>query len=775
MGSGRDNKAGIGKSGTGKNLDPPISIQRTPTSGSTRPKLVPAITHGKSRADLATAIDAVAKTLVSSNASNVQITPRIPVKRPHEGSSIPKASRTKASDQATAANLRTPSKVDGRPVGKPQPAKSEKAKDDESDEIESLFAAYRPVDAIGAARSSSSNLLTRGLNSLGLDMAGTATATSDTAIEASRRRATTFNTLGVPDTATRAKKAIASIEATTSLFDGLSTTAANPNTTSTTPKSFFTTPNSSHPRSLPLFRVPGTLDRPEQNPNTSGAFTLPIDFGAAPTPNPATASLFDVPKMPETAFTSNPAIASQSSVLSMLDTAPKSNQTTESPFGGLKMAGTASKTNLTTESPSGLLKMAGTAPIPNLQTHIPFSSSKAPGTVPVPNPAIKSSFGLFKLPHTAPGPNPAITSLFGVFETVPTPNPTTTSPFGVLKMVETTPTPNSATVNPIGEFKVVETAPKPNSTTNSPFGVFKTTNTARTPNSASENLLGKVKMPAEIIFSKSNFPASDLGDSQAKGFFGNLSEQARQSRRSSLGFNSTGSSPYPFATTKPIGFNTGIGDSPQTYNPGVFNECKLPPIKPDFNPEMTIAEGLSNTSQPMVPYGHYQPRDHSLSRPFKSLHTDSALLTNITDDSTTQQPSNQFSSPFTQTTNRITFQKTENLIAYQKHAIQELRSSMTWLSEQNEIVSRNLAISTENLGLCGAQLKYFSERCNDLNKICKDYREENVKLQEKLDKVNASCEIEKEKVNFASLSKFTFYIYILVCILVIWLVMSIHK
>lgn len=82
-------------------------------------------------------------------------------------------------------------------------------------------------------------------------------------------------------------------------------------------------------------------------------------------------------------------------------------------------------------------------------------------------------------------------------------------------------------------------------------------------------------------------------------------------------------------------------------------------------------------------------------------------------------------------------------------------------------------------------MQYFSKRCNDLNEICKEYREESIKLQEKLDKVHEKHEAEKEKANVAlellkkekytSLSRYAFCVHILVYILVTWLAMSIHK
>lgn len=822
MGPPRDNKAGKGKSAASRNLNLPITKEQTPTSGSSRPTTTPAITHGKSTADAATAIDTTATTLIFSNASNVQTTPCIPVKRPHEGSVAPNVRRTKASDQAIAV---TSLKVDGQPDDKPESAKakSEQAKDDESDDIERLFAAYRPVDGIGGAGQSSTNPLTRGLNPVGLNMASTS---SNTASEASMRTASTFNTAIVDDTATGAHKALASIDDSTSMSVGPSATAANPNTTSTPPTSFFTAPTSSQAMILPLFGVSGTLGRPEQKYIDSGASTPSIDFGTAPTPNPATTGPFDVLKVGETSSTPNTALASQLSVPSMLDTLPTPNPTTESPFGRLKMADTTPKTNLATESPFGMLNMASTTPKSNLTTPSAFSSSGALSTSPVPNPATTSPFGLFKLPHTVPSPNPAITGQFGVYETAPTHIPATTSPFGVFKMVENAPTPNTAATNPVGAFKMNENAPKPNFATNSPFGmfniadtarasnsaanspfvvfnradtartpnsatnslisVFNTADTARTPNWATKSQFSTVKTPAQNVFSKSHFPMNDIGNSQAKGLFGNLSEQARQSKSNSFGFGPTGSSSSLFTTSKATGFNTGNGDSLATYTPAIFNESKLAPIQPDFSPKMAIAEGLSNTYQPMVPLSHYQPKDYSLSSPFKSLQTDNALPSaNITGNSTTQQ-NNQFGgSPFTQTTNKITFQNPQNLIIYQKDVIQELRSSKAWLSQQNEIVSRNLAISTENLGLCGAQLQYFSTRCNDLNEICKERREEIAKLQDKLDKVNETREAEKEKANlvlkllkkekYESLSGCVHCVCVLVCTLFIWLGMKFYK
>lgn len=190
MGSSRNNKAGKGKSATSKGLDLPKTIQPTPTSDSSRPTKTPATTRGKPIEGVATAMDTVAKTLVPSNASNVQTSPRKPLKRPQEDSVIPNVSRTKASDQAPAFKPGTLSKIDERPVDKTEPskAKSEKAKDDESSEM---------VDGIGAAHQSSTNLLTLGLNVVGLIMASAATTASNTASEASKK--TTLNTTGVED------------------------------------------------------------------------------------------------------------------------------------------------------------------------------------------------------------------------------------------------------------------------------------------------------------------------------------------------------------------------------------------------------------------------------------------------------------------------------------------------------------------------------------------------------------------------------------------------
>lgn len=391
------------------------------------------------------------------------------------------------------------------------------------------------------------------------------------------------------------------------------------------------------------------------------------------------------------------------------------------------MTDTTPKTNLTTESPFGLRKMADTALKSNLIPYNPFSSSKALSTTPVPNPATASPFGLCKLPHTTSSPNPTITSPFGDSETAPTHNPATNSQFGVFNMLETICTPNSATISPSGGFKM--------------------TDTARPPNLAPESLISTVKMPTEYIFSKSNFPTSNTGDSKAKGFFGNLYEQARQSKSISFGFGPTGSSPSLLAPFKLTGFDTGNEDSLKTYNSAIFNESKLAPVEPGFSPEMAIAEELSNTDQPMVPIDHYQPKNDSLSSFFKSFQTDNAFpLANIMVNSSTQQTANKFGeSPFNQITNEIPFQKYQDFILYHKNAIQEPRSSKTLLLDQNEVLSRNLAISIQNLDWYKARLQYFFKRCNDLNEIYKERRKEIAKLYEELNKVNDICEVEKEK------------------------------
>lgn len=207
-------------------------------------------------------------------------------------------------------------------------------------------------------------------------------------------------------------------------------------------------------------------------------------------------------------------------------------------------------------------------------------------------------------------------------------------------------------------------------------------------------------------------------------------------------------------------------------------------MKQNFNSKMATTEGLPNTYEPMVPCNRIQPRDHTLSSPLKSFQTDSELSpANLTGNSTTQR-GNKFGSSFIQTTNEITSVKREDLIACQRCAIQELQSSMAWLSEQNEIVSRNFAIATENLGVCGAQLQYFSKRCNDLDEKCKGYREESLKLQEKSVKVNVMYADEKEKaslaverlkkIKYTRLSICAIYVHILVCVLVTWFAMDIY-
>lgn len=237
MGSSRDNKARKGKSATSKGLDLPTTKQPSPTSDSSRSINTPATTHGRPMAEVATPMDTVARTLVTSNASNIQTTPRKPVRRPHEGSVIPNISRTKPIYQAPAVKSGTQSKIDRHPVDEPEPSKvkSEQAKDDESDEIESLFSAYRPVEGIGAVNQSSTKPLTRGLNPIGLVMASAALTASNISSEASKRTVSTFKITGVEDALTRANKAVASIEDPTSIFDVPRATAANPDSTRTPP------------------------------------------------------------------------------------------------------------------------------------------------------------------------------------------------------------------------------------------------------------------------------------------------------------------------------------------------------------------------------------------------------------------------------------------------------------------------------------------------------------------------------------------------------------
>lgn len=580
MGPGRDNVAGKAKSN--KNMDPPTTKQRVPSSGSTWLTATPAGTSGTSAADVATAIDAVAKTIVSNNASNVQTTPCIPVKDPHEGSTLPNISRAKTSDPATIIKERASSKAV------------------DSDEIESLVAPYRPVDV---ASPSSSKTLSGGSKSVGLGMSSAPTTTSKTASEARKSTAAIFNTVGMFDTATTAKKPITTVEASRRLFGGsfgIPSATTNPNTNSTPPENLFTMPKSSQTStSVPQFGVPSNMSTPYVVPKKSEPSSLPIDFSTAPIPKPTATSLF----------------------------------------------------------------------------------------------------GAFKKP-----------------DTIPTLTPTTNSPFNVIK----------------------------------------------TP-----------------IFRKPDLPTSDCGDGQAKGLFETVSEEARQPRSSPFGPSSTGtlaspltaanlteygrsksspfvpfstgSSAYPFTTANPSGFFSGNESSIKTNVPSIFEGSRLPPIQPVFNPKMATADGIpytytptaptyipSSPYQPRDPISPYQPRDHIASSPFNPRTWATLPTAILTGDSTTQQPENRYGLLFpTQKTNEIKFDKPEDVIIYQRYAIQELQSSMAWLKEQNESVSHNVVILTENLGVCGAQLQYFSHRCDDLNDLCKERREETEKLQEELDKVNA--------------------------------------
>lgn len=143
-----------------------------------------------------------------------------------------------------------------------------------------------------------------------------------------------------------------------------------------------------------------------------------------------------------------------------------------------------------------------------------------------------------------------------------------------------------------------------------------------------------------------------------------------------------------------------------------------------------------------------------------------------------------FGSLVTQTTSEIKVDKLEDLIIHQKSVIEELQSNMAWLKEQNGIVCRSVVVMTDNLEICGKQLEYFSSRCNDLNDLCKERRQENKKLQEELDKVNTMNQVGKEKANSAlevlkkkkkdaSQSNFTMCLRILVCILFTWFAISI--
>lgn len=160
-------------------------------------------------------------------------------------------------------------------------------------------------------------------------------------------------------------------------------------------------------------------------------------------------------------------------------------------------------------------------------------------------------------------------------------------------------------------------------------------------------------------------------------------------------------------------------------------------------------------------------------------------MANLIDTSTIQKPGNRSGSLSSQAKNEMTFGKPEDLIAYQKYAFQELQSSMIWLKNQNEIVGRNVVILTDNLGVCSAQLQYFSSRCNDLNDLCKERREEIEGLQKELDKVNIIREDEQEKASlalemlrkekYASRSNFVVCLCILVCIIFTWLVSIISK
>lgn len=544
MASGRDNRAGKGKSSTNKKMDPPTTKQRMPTSGSTIPAASPTVSSGTSAANVATAIGAVAKTLVSNNASNVQPTPHMPVKRPHEGSTLPNVSRAKTSEPVMVIKENYPTNQES------EPSNSDKA-DEESDGFESLFAAYRPVDETNAAFPRFSETLSGGPKSAGIKTSSTATTTSKRASEASKSTAAPFNTVGMPHTTTAAittsgasrrlfagpspfsvpstttsgdfkpvttSKGSRSIFAGPSPFGVPSATTINSNIAGTPPKSLFSMSNSSQTK--PLYGVPSGMGNSYAVPNTSESSTLPIDFGTAPIPNPTTVC--------------------------------------------------------------------------------PFGSAKVPDTVATATVMAKSPFSEFKLPNTGP---------FGAVNT-------------------------SATNSPF--FKIPDSALMPQPTTNSPF--------------------------------------------------------ATQSKSKPFSFSSIGSLAPPFTAT-------------------------------------------------------------------------------------------DFDSVVTQTTSEIKFDKLEDLVIYQKSVIEGLQSNMAWLKEQNGIVSRSVVVMTDNLEICGKQVEYFSSRCNDLNDLCKERRQENKKLQEELDKVNTMNQIGKEKANWAlevlkmkkdaSQSNFTICLRILVCILFTWFAISI--
>lgn len=628
MGPRGDNMAGKGKSK--KNMDPTTTKQRMRTSGSAWPTAPPAITSGTSAANVATAIDAVTKTLVSDNASNVQTMPSIPVKRHHEGSNHPNISRAKTSEPTMAIE----EKASANAV--------------DSDEFETLFAPYRPVHGTNVASPSSPKSLSGGPEPVKFGMFSIVTTNSKTASEVSKSIDAKFNTVGMPDTTTTANKPLSTFEVSGSLFGGsfsaTSATPAYPNAASTPPKSLFTMPNSSQTRtSVPLFGVPSDIGTPYVVPKSSGSSTLPIDFS----------------------------------------------------------------------------------------------------TPPMPNPTVASPLSVFKIPDKIP---------------IYTPN------------------------------------------TKGPFGMLKT--------------------PSESIFKKPDLLKSGFGDGQGKGLFATLSEQASQSKsnpfspsststsaypptaanltkvtseskRSSIFPCSTSSSACPFTAANPAGSFSGNESEIQTCVPSIFKGSQLPLIQPVFDPKMATADGIPNSYAPPAPTytssSPYQQRDHTMSGPFRpSRSWTSPPTATLAGNSNTQQPGHRSSFLVTaQTTNEVKFDKPEDLVAYQKSTIQEIQSSMAWLKEQNEIVNHNIIILTENLKLCGVQLQYFSNRCDDLNDLYKNCREEIMKLQEKLDELNAIDEGEKEEEGLASegfkkethISQPSFVVgfYISVYIIIVWLVIIIYN
>ena len=231
------------------------------------------------------------------------------------------------------------------------------------------------------------------------------------------------------------------------------------------------------------------------------------------------------------------------------------------------------------------------------------------------------------------------------------------------------------------------------------------------------------------------------------------------------------------SSTLPIDFGTAPIPNPTTMGP--FGLAKML----DTVPTATVMakSPLSEFKLPNFPSsdlgngqgkGGFATQSKSSPFSFSSIGSTAPPFTTI-----------NFGSFATQTTNEIKFDKVEDLIIYQKSVIEDLQFIMAWLKEQNGIVSRSVVVMTDNLEVCGKQLEYFSSRCNDLNDLCKERRQENKKLQEELDEVNTMHEIGKEKANSAleilrkekdaSQSNFVVCLCILVCVLFTWFVTSI--